>query len=122
MGAGSKYHARRLTTPEGVFDSRKEYNRWRELRLLERGGAISDLCRQVRFPLIPEQREPEQTGPRGGRKPGKLLERSVCYVADFTYQRGGRLIVEDCKGVRTPEYVLKRKLMLYIHGIQILET
>lgn len=122
MAPGNKYHAHKLTTPEGIFDSGKEYNRWRQLKLLERGGAISNLCRQVKFTLVPEQREPDQIGPRGGRKPGRLLERPVCYVADFTYRQGDRLVVEDCKGVRTPEYIMKRKLMLYVHGIQILET
>ena len=118
----SKYHARKITTPEGTFDSQKEYRRWKELCLLQCGGVISDLHRQVSYPLVPEQREPDTTGPRGGVKRGKLLERPVEYVADFVYQKDGQTVVEDSKGVRTPDYIIKRKLMLYVHGIRILET
>ena len=122
MRRGNKYHASKLTTPEGIFDSRKEYNRWCELKLLERAGKISKLCRQQGFTLVPEQREPDVVGPRGGVKRGKLLERPVCYVADFLYMQDGQIIVEDSKGMRTPEYIIKRKLMLHIYGIRILET
>lgn len=118
----SKYHARKITTPEGTFDSRKEYRRWKELCLLQRGGVISDLRRQVSYTLIPEQREPDTTGSRGGVKRGKLLERPVDYVADFVYQKDGQTVVEDSKGVRTPDYIIKRKLMLWVHGVRILET
>lgn len=122
MQGRNKYHAKKLTTPEGVFDSRKEYRRWRELQLLERAGEITGLRRQQPFPLIPAQREPDTTGPRGGVRRGKLIEREIFYVADFAYQQDGKTVVEDCKGVRTPDYIIKRKLMLYIHGIRILET
>ena len=91
----SKYHARKITTPEGSFDSRKAYRRWKELCLLPRGGAISDLRRQITYPLIPEQREPDTTGSRGGVRRGKLLERPVEYVADFVYAKDGQTVVED---------------------------
>ena len=122
MAGTSKYHARKITTPEGTFDSRKEHRRWQELCLLQRGGVISDLRRQVAYTLIPEQREPDITGPRGGVKRGKLMERPVDYVADFVYQKDGQTVVEDSKGVRTKDYIIKRKLMLWVHGIRILET
>lgn len=122
MGRGNKYHAKKVITPEGVFDSRKEYNRWCGLKLLEQSGQISQLCRQQRFTLIPEQREPDMIGPRGGVKRGKLIEKPVCYIADFLYVKDGQTVVEDCKGMRTAEYVIKRKLMLYIYGVRILET
>lgn len=122
MRRGNKYHASKLTTTEGTFDSRKEYNRWCELKLLERAGKISRMCRQQEFTLVPEQREPDVVGPRGGVKRGKVLERPVCYVADFLYVQDGQIIVEDSKGMRTPEYIIKRKLMLHIYGIRILET
>ncbi len=122
MAGTSKYHARKITTPEGTFDSRKEYRRWTELCILQRGGVISDLRRQVAYTLIPEQREPDITGPRGGVKRGKLMERPVDYVADFVYQKDGQTVVEDSKGVRTKDYIIKRKLMLWVHGIRILET
>lgn len=105
-----------------TFDSRKEFNRYRELQMLEAAGRIENLRRQVPFELIPEQRELDILGPRGGRKPGKLIERSCKYIADFVYRQDGKTIVEDCKGMRTPEYKIKRKLMLWRYNIKILET
>ena len=105
-----------------TFDSRKEFNWYRELQRLEAAGRIENLRRQVPFELIPEQRELDVLGPKGGRKPGKLIERSCKYIADFVYRQDGKTIVEDCKGMRTPEYKIKRKLMLWRHGIRILET
>lgn len=118
----NKYRARAIVAEGERFDSKKEYSRWCALRLLERAGKITDLRRQVRYTLIPPQREPDIIGPRGGVKPGRLLERPVEYVADFVYQQEGKTIVEDTKGVKTPEYIIKRKLMLWVHGIRILET
>lgn len=91
--------------------------------MLQKAGEIENLQRQVKFLLIPEQREPDRIGPKGGIRKGKLIERAVYYIADFTYKdKAGREIVEDTKGIRTPEYVLKRKLMLYQYNIRILET
>ena len=117
-GRGNKYHAKkdyRKANGETVkFDSRKEARRYDELRLLERAHQISDLQRQVKFVLIPAQRDPK----------GKLIERQCYYVADFTYKdSSGRLVVEDTKSeaTRTPVYVVKRKLMLWVHGIRVRE-
>ena len=104
-----------------TFDSVKEYNRWCELRLLEMAGQITDLRRQMTYLLIPCQYGPDTIGPRGGVKRGKLLEREVSYVADFVYTQDGKQVVEDTKGFRTADYIIKRKLMLSIHGIQIRE-
>lgn len=118
----SKYHSRKITVDGETFDSQKEYRRWQALRLLERAGMIHDLERQVSFELIPAIREPSVTGPRGGVKQGRLIEKPVNYVADFVYYKDGERIVEDTKGFRTADYIIKRKLMLYIHGIRILET
>jgi hypothetical protein len=92
------------------------------LKLLERSGKISDLQRQVKFVLIPAQYEPDTIGPKGGVKRGKLLERETSYVADFVYIEGGKQVVEDTKGFRTADYIIKRKLMLLFHGIRIKET
>lgn len=95
------------------YDSAKEAERARVLHLLERAGKIRDLREQVKFELIPAQYEG-----------GKCVERKVEYVADFVYNdcATGEEIVEDVKGVRTKEYVLKRKMMLYFHGIRIKEV
>ena len=100
------------------FPSRKEANRFRELQLMERAGAIHGLKRQVRYLLIPTQYD--EVGEYG--EAGACLERSANYVADFVYFRDGKLVVEDTKGHKTPEYIIKRKLMLQVYGIRILET
>lgn len=91
--------------------------------MLEKVGAISNLQRQVKYILIPVQREPDIIGKRGGRKPGKLIEKECAYYADFTYfdRDKQETIVEDTKGMRTTEYIIKRKLMLHVYGIRIRE-
>lgn len=106
----SKYHSRKIVTPEGTFDSKREYERWCELKLLQRAGRIRDLRRQVRYNLVPAQYNKIRN------------ERPVDYIADFVYLQNGRTVVEDVKGKRTPEYIIKRKLMLYLRGISVLET
>ena len=113
------------TIVDGItFDSKKEAKRWTELKLLESAGVISDLRRQVRFELIPAQREPDTIGSRGGIIKGKLIERKVEYVADFVYRDTGtgEIVVEDTKGIQTKDYKIKRKLMLWVHGIRIREV
>lgn len=119
----SKYHNKR----SDGFDSQKERNRWDELRIMEMGGIIHDLRRQVKFVLIPTQREFTTElytkGRNKGRlKPGKVLENECSYYADFVYVQDGKTIVEDCKGYRTADYIIKRKLMLKEYGIRIYET
>ena len=107
----SKYKSRKVTVGGITFDSRKEYTRWVELISLLKAGRISDLKRQVKYELIPSQ-----------RIDGKVVERACSYVADFVYTENGKTVVEDTKGFKTPEYIIKRKLMLYIHGIRIVEV
>lgn len=119
----NKYGARQVTKNGMVFDSKREARRDTELRLLQSAGEIKDLKRQVKFALIPAQSEPDKTGPRGGIIRGKVIERAVDYIADFVYidAKTGETIVEDTKGMRTKDYIIKRKLMLYVHGIRIRE-
>ena len=107
----SKYGSRKVTVDGVTYDSMKEYRRFKELSLLERAGAIQNLQRQVEFELIPSQ-----------RINGKVAERPCKYVADFVYQQDGKKVVEDTKGFRTKDYIIKRKLMLWVHGIQIKEV
>lgn len=117
-----KYRNRKVERDGMTFDSKKEYNRWVELSLMEKAGEISELQRQVKLTLIPPQREPDIIGKRGGVKKGKLLEHEVSYIADFVYRdRGGKWIVEDTKGFHTKDYVLKRKMLLFLWGIKITE-
>jgi len=110
------------TIVDGIeFDSQKEAARYKELKLLEAAGEISNLEMQVKFVLIPTQREPDFVGVRGGIKKGKVIEKECSYLADFVYIRDGEVIVEDTKGIRTKDYIIKRKLMLYLLGIRIQE-
>ena len=127
--AGNKYGAVKITDPATgyVFDSKHEFYRWCELRILWRTGKITDLKRQVKFELIPAQREAStevyKAGPHKGLpKPGAVIEKACTYVADFTYIENGKLVVEDAKGHKTEAYKIKRKLMLWVHNIRIKET
>ena len=110
----SKYGAKKVTYDGKTFDSQKEAQRYAELRLLERGKVIEDLHCQVKFTLIPQQYD----------KNGRVVERAVHYVADFEYIdiKTGQTIVEDTKGFKTKEYIIKRKLMLERYGIRIKEV
>lgn len=108
-----KYHSKKVTIDGIKFDSKREASRWLELKMLERAGEISHLQRQVKYELIPSQ-----------KIDGKVVERPCSYIADFVYHElaSNEVVVEDTKGFKTPEYILKRKLMLYIHGIRIKEV
>lgn len=105
------------------YDSIKEYRRAKELKLLAKKGIITELQEQVKFELIsPQYRHFEVQGARKILHKKELLERGVYYIADFVYYRDGEYVVEDTKGVRTKEYIIKRKLMLSVHGIKIKEV
>lgn len=109
----SKYNAQKTTVDGITYDSRKEAQRAQELRLMLRAGIISNLREQVPYELIPAQKN----------EYGKVVERAVIYKADFVYDdENGKTVVEDVKGVRTKEFVIKRKLMLYEYGIRIREV
>lgn len=108
----NKYKNTKVFYDGKIFDSKKEAKRYYELRLLEKAREITDLQTQVKFVLIPSQRGAD----------GKVVERECSYTADFVYQENGKTVVEDTKGYRTPEYRLKRKLMLHVHGIRIKEV
>lgn len=120
----NKYHNHKVELLGEVFDSKREAARYMELKELEMAGKISGLQRQKKFELIPAQYEEGTTGPRGRFKKGKLLEREVVYYADFVYfdEEEKDFVIEDAKGVRTPEYVIKRKLLLWLRGYQIREV
>ncbi len=94
------------------YHSIKESKRADELRLLEKAGAISDLREQVPFVLIPRQLNHD----------GIVAERACVYKADFVYTENGVQCVEDAKGVRTADYIVKRKLMRFTFGIAVRET
>lgn len=108
----SKYRNRKVEYDGHKFDSEFERDRYAELKLLERAGDISDLKLQPVFELIPPIKEG-----------GKTVQRAVRYRADFSYLRNGELIVEDTKSEAsvTSTYILKKKLMRFVHGIEIKE-
>ena len=120
----SKYNNNR----GGGFDSGKEALRYQELLLLQKAGKIANLERQVEYPLTPTVREPDKVGPRGGRKPGKVILKASSYIADFTYTdlETGEFIVEDVKGYKGGEayklVTLKKKFVYRIYGILIREV
>lgn len=107
----NKLRAVKSTVDGIVFDSKSEAKRYSELKILERSGVISSLELQKRYELIPKQ-----------KLSNGACERPCHYVADFVYQMNGQLICEDRKGFKTKDYIIKRKLMKFIHNIEILET
>ena len=106
----SKYRNIPVVSSDGTFDSKKEFDRWVQLKLMEKSGLIKNLTRQQKFELIPKQRYNGKT----------ILP--VYYIADFVYEQNGVEIVEDVKGMKTEVYKIKRKLMLWRYGILIKET
>lgn len=125
----NKYHNRQVYLSNGErVDSVRELNRYNQLLILEKAGKITNLRRQVKYTLIPAQyQEYARYSAKTGRtlKNGrKLLERECAYIADFVYFDCalGKEVVEDTKGVRTPDYIIKRKLMLWVHGIHVCEV
>ena len=125
-----KYHNKKIVIDGLKFDSKKEALRYKELNTIERAGIIYSLQRQVKYVLVPAQYERTDevyiTGKdKGKSKKGRLIERECAYYADFVYMQNGNTIVEDVKGYRDGQaynlFVIKRKLMLYVHGIIIKE-
>lgn len=110
----NKYYAQKCNIKGTTFDSKKEAQRYAELQILLKAGLISHLRRQVKYVLIPAQRDED----------GKLLERELSYVADFVYEQDGKTVVEDVKGYKEGAayriFAIKRKLMLQ-RGIRVRE-
>lgn len=121
----SKYRNQKITVGSETYDSKKEWRRHIELLMLERMGRIKDIQRQVKFVLIPAQREPEHIGKRGGVYQGRLIERELSYIADFVYTENGKTVVEDVKGYKGGSayaiFRIKKKLMLWVHGLRVRE-
>jgi len=121
LRGGRNKYKRKKTEVDGIlFDSKKEANRYSQLKTMEDLHMISNLRMQVPYELIPSQYE-EYTDEKGKKKK-RCVERPVKYIADFVYFDGENEIVEDTKGMRTKDYILKRKMMLYLKGIKIHEV
>ena len=102
----TKYHSRKTEVDGIMFDSLKEASRYKELKMMQESGLISDLELQKRFEILPKS----------------MGNRAVFYVADFVYTQGGQTIVEDCKGFKTDVYKLKKKMFEYRYQTKILES
>ena len=112
----NKYGAKKTVVNGERFDSKKEAERYKQLRLMERAGIITGLQRQVRYLLLPTRYDDA----------GKAIIHSAVYIADFVYYRNDDLVVEDVKGYRKgPAYnlfTLKKKLMYDKYGILVDEV
>ena len=122
----SKWGNKKTVIDGFVFDSRKEARRYSELKILEKAGKIKNLRLQVPFELVPSQYEDcedvyTKGKNKGEKKKGKCLEKAVVYIADFVYELNGEMVVEDTKGFKTKDYIIKRKLMLFRYGIRVME-
>ena len=120
----SKYGNKKAKANGRVFDSRTERSRYYTLQILEKAGEISDLRMQVPFEIIPAVYETVEVQLKTKTKQvQKLVQRAAHYVADFVYKdKDGNMVVEDSKGFRTKEYLLKKKMMRAFLGITIKEV
>lgn len=120
----SKYGNKKAKHDGIVFDSRRERNRYIILSALQRAGEISDLRMQVTYELLPAIYEMEEKQLKTKVKMvQRCAQRAVHYIADFVYKdKEGNEVVEDAKGLRTKEYLLKKKMMRALLGIQIKEV
>ena len=105
-----KYNNTKIVLDGIKFDSKREAQRYQELKLLERAGKITDLALQPKFELIPKYTI-------NGRNVRKME-----YIADFQYTENVKTIIEDAKGFKTKEYLIKKKLFEFKYGIEITEV
>lgn len=123
---GNKYNAVKTPCSHGhMHDSVKEAGRCDELHLLLQLGKIADLEFQKPYLIIPAlyteiaSNEVYVSGKKKGQRKikRKCLERAVYYKADFVYydKELDKTVIEDSKGKRTKDYILKRKLMRHQH-------
>lgn len=112
----SKYSNRKIEIDGIMFDSKKEAKVYGELQILVKAGEIKGFDRQVSFELIPAQYDLVDWK-------NKCVEKAVTYKADFVVEHNdGEKSVIDAKGMRTPIYIIKRKLMRSVHKLNIKEV
>lgn len=124
-----KFNSKGFDNVFGHWDSKHEYSVFCKLNDKQKNGHITNLERQVPFELIPAQYHEydEEVQLKTKTKivhKRKLVEHGVKYVADFTFYENGKFCVVDAKSEITrkqPDYIIKRKLMLYIHNIKVIE-
>ncbi len=100
----NKYHNIKTMVDGRFFSSKKEANRYLILKAMAEAGKIKNLVLQPKYEIVVN-----------GQK--------VCgYRADFSYDWNGRRITEDCKGMKTAVYSIKKRLMSAVLNIEITET
>ena len=132
-----KFNNKKMSTPDGEFDSKGEWERWLFLKEAERNGQIKDLERQVKFSLIPTQYRTEIVHLKTKDKEVQMVaEREITYTADLVYRKFKKnvpvgmfgdaevweRVVEDFKGYPNDRWPLKKAMMLYFHGVAIREV
>jgi hypothetical protein len=127
FGAASKFHNKKVEVDGIVFDSKKESRIYEDLKTELSTGKITGFERQVKFILIPAQYENVTVEDKKGRKveKQKIVEHACTYVADFVVTHSdGSVVVVDVKGSRglDQKYPLKRKLLLWVHKLRIMEV
>lgn len=123
MFARNKYHAKKVEFYGITFDSKKEGLYYLKLKDMERRGEITDLRLQVPYELLPAIYRDDVVHLKTKDKVvKKLIQRAVTYVADFVYVQDGKEVVIDAKGMRLPDYILKKKMMLALKGIEVIEV
>lgn len=101
----NKYRNIKINIDGIKFDSKREAERYAELKIMEKAKLITDLELQPKFVLQ-----------EGFKYQGKK-EKPITYIADFKYKElSGTVVVEDVKGVATKDFNNKRKMFLYQHG------
>lgn len=123
MYVTNKYHAKKVVFDGITFDSKKEGLYYLKLKDMERRGEISNLRLQVQYELLPAIYHDEVVHLKTKDKVvQKLVQRAVYYVADFVYDKDGKEYVIDTKGMRLADYILKKKMMLALKGIEVIEV
>lgn len=118
-----KFNNKKMTTPDGEFDSKGEWERWLFLKEAEKNGQIRHLKRQVKYTLIPTQYRTEIVQLKTKAKEvQRVAEREITYTADFVYEKDGEIVVCDFKGYPNDRWPLKKAMMLYFHGIAVREV
>ena len=119
----NKYGNKKVSTPDGTFDSKGEWLRWCFLKDQQAKGVITGLQRQVRFSLVPPVHITKTVQLKTKTKQvERLWTQEVTYTADFVYTFQDSTVVEDFKGMPNDRWPMKKALMAFVHGIYVREV